>query len=117
MEVLDGSNVLPWDSDAFTVAVASLCLHHVPAGQHRGLLGELLRVAPVVIIHEEDPCMNWWCRMLNSQIFTHADAHFSLEDWVERLRSFELPCTVESNALNGSEFTLTLRVPADEHEL
>lgn len=94
---------LPFATGEFDVAVSSFCFHHIPEAKHHALVAELLRVARCLILIEEDPSRNLLCRFVNSEVFTHANAHKDLSAWKT---SFDPNLRVESLCLNEHEFSI-----------
>lgn len=99
---------LPFGAAEFDVAVSSYCFHHIPIKHHARLLRELTRVAGVVVLLEEHPKRNLLCRFLNSEVFTHANAHMTLAQWKRHISAMGFT-NVGALELNDYEFGLVLR--------
>lgn len=100
------SDKLPFNKKSFDVSVSSYCFHHIPIENHEIILNELKRVSNTIILLEEDPSMNLICRFLNSEIFTHANSHMTIENWKKHLET--LGYFVNIYEFNSKEFGIVI---------
>ena len=110
LHIVEAGSSLPFPDDAFSCAVASYCFHHIPASLHAQLLRELLRVCPLLILIEEPPSKNLVCRLVNSEVWTHANEHRTAQSWQAHLFDLGLPLASASVVpLPADDFALLLQ--------
>ena len=72
------NTILPYKDKQFDITVVSYCIHHISKKDQLFVLNEIIRCSKIVLLMEEDPVMELWCRISNGEVFTHNHLKFSM---------------------------------------